>query len=242
MKRFLDLTISLFALVLTAPLLLFFMFMIWKEDFSSPFYIATRTGKNGVPFRMLKLRSMAVNADRSGVDSTSDNDARITSIGKIVRKYKIDELGQLINVFVGQMSMVGPRPNVERETDMYTQLESKLLTVKPGITDFASIVFADEGRILRDKSDPDVAYHQFIRPTKSALGLVYIQNQSFTVDICIILITLLSIASRKHALKVNCLLLRKIGCPNELVEIASRTKPLHASPPPGASTIVGSRP
>ena len=120
---------------------------------------------------MIKLRSMIVNAEKSKVDSTSSNDPRITKIGKIIRKLKLDELSQLFNVFIGEMSLVGPRPNVKRETDLYTKVEKNLLSVKPGITDFASIIFSDESEILKNVDDPDISYNQLIRPWKSRLGL-----------------------------------------------------------------------
>ena len=109
---------------------------------------------------------MKINADKSGVDSTSNKDPRITGIGRFIRKYKIDELSQLFNVFLGSMSLVGPRPNVKRDTDLYTSLEKDLFLAKPGITDFSSIVFADEGDILEGHLDPDLAYNQLIRPWK----------------------------------------------------------------------------
>ena len=134
------------------------LFLIWWQDKHSPFYIAPRTGRNERPFRMVKLRSMVINADKSGVDSTAANDRRITGVGQFVRRYKLDELTQLWNVLKGDMSLVGPRPNVERETRMYTPVEKRLLSVRPGITDYASIVFADEGDILKEYADPDIAY------------------------------------------------------------------------------------
>jgi lipopolysaccharide/colanic/teichoic acid biosynthesis glycosyltransferase len=114
---------------------------------------------------------MIKNADQSGVDSTGAADRRITPVGHFIRRYKLDEITQLWNVLKGDMSLVGPRPNVQRETDMYTGIERRLLSVKPGITDFSSIVFSDEGDILKDHADPDIAYNQLIRPGKSALGL-----------------------------------------------------------------------
>ena len=110
---------------------------------------------------------MIINADSSGVDSTSATDSRITSIGHVIRRFKLDELTQLWNVFLGDMSLVGPRPNVRKETDLYTIPEKLLLTVRPGITDISSIIFSDEGDILANKKDPDLAYNQLIRPWKS---------------------------------------------------------------------------
>jgi len=241
MKRFIDLFASVMGFIFFSPLLLVFIFMIWLQDKYSPFYIAPRIGQYGIPFRMVKLRSMTVHADNSGVDSTADNDQRITPVGKIVRRYKLDELMQLWNVFNGEMSLVGPRPNVEREIDMYTAVERRLLSVKPGITDFASLVFADEGRILRGAPDPDITYHQLIRPYKSALGLFYIDHRSLWLDILIIVLTILSLFSRSLALRLNHLVLANIGASPELLCVASRLGPLVPSPPPGATSIVTSR-
>ena len=115
MKRLFDITISLFAIILSSPILIPTIIAIWLQDFSSPFYFANRVGKDNKQFKMIKLRSMIVNAEKSGVDSTSANDDRITKIGKIVRKFKLDELPQFWNVLIGQMSIVGPRPNVKRK-------------------------------------------------------------------------------------------------------------------------------
>ncbi len=241
MKRVFDFSISAIGLVFLCPVLLAFSFLVWHYDGSTPFYIAPRIGMNGIPFSMVKLRSMSVGADRSGVDSTGENDVRITPIGKIIRKYKIDELMQLWNVLIGQMSLVGPRPNVQRETDMYTSVERDLLTVKPGITDFASIVFADEGIILKDSLDPDISYHQLIRPGKSELGLFYIQNSSFLLDVQIVVVTLLSLFSRSLALSASHAILSRLGAGASLLDIASRRYPLVPSPPPGSTTVVTSR-
>ena len=176
-KRLVDILASLFGLLITSPILLPVMFLVWKEDKKSPFYIAPRSGRNGTIFKMVKLRSMVVDADKTGVDSTSGNDMRITPIGHKIRRYKLDELVQLWNVLIGDMSLVGPRPNVKTETDLYTDVEKKLLLVRPGITDFSSIVFSDEGEILEGRDNPDLAYNQLIRPWKSRLGLLYIKNQ-----------------------------------------------------------------
>ena len=123
MKRLFDIFISSFGLLITFPIIVIFLYLVWSKDKSNPFYIPNRVGLNGNEFKMIKIRTMKVNADKSGVDSTSLNDPRITSIGSIIRKYKIDELPQLINILLGDMSLVGPRPNVKRETDLYTNVE-----------------------------------------------------------------------------------------------------------------------
>ena len=143
-KRIFDFIISLTGLIICSPIMIPVMVLVWLQDFHSPFYIAPRVGKNEKLFKMIKLRSMIIGADKSGVDSTSSSDSRITGIGRIIRQYKLDELSQLFNVLSGEMSLVGPRPNVRRETDLYTREEKLLLTIKPGITDISSIVFSDE--------------------------------------------------------------------------------------------------
>ena len=129
-KRFIDILASFFGLLFFSPILMIAMFLKWKKDKKSPFYIAPRLGKNGIPFKMIKLRSMVVDADKSGVVSSSNNDMRITPIGHKIRKYKLDEFIQLWNVLNGDMSLVGPRPNVKDETDLYTDIEKKLLFKK----------------------------------------------------------------------------------------------------------------
>jgi len=238
-KRFLDIMISLFGLIVFSPILLVVMLLIWLQDRHSPFYIAPRVGKDEKLFNMVKLRSMVINADKSGVDSTSANDTRITPVGHFIRLYKLDEVMQLWNVLIGDMSLVGPRPNVKSETDMYTKEELKLLSVKPGITDFASIVFSDEGEILKDKSDPDLAYNQLIRPWKSRLGLVYINHRSLFLDIATIFYTLVSIVSKTTALQWVVKQLSSINSDEALIRVASRTEELYPNPPPGSSSIVG---
>ena len=124
---------------------------------------------------------MKIGADLNKIDSTSLNDSRITVVGNIIRKYKIDELAQLINVLNGSMSLVGPRPNVKRETDLYTLQEKLILSVKPGITDFSSIVFSDEAEILEGKEDPNISYNQLIRPWKSRLAIIYVKKKQITL-------------------------------------------------------------
>lgn len=241
MKRLFDIVISAVGLLSTSVIMLPVMFLIWRQDGFSPFYIAPRTGKDNRPFRMVKLRSMIKNADKTGVDSTSAGDDRITAVGRFVRKYKLDELTQLWNVLKGDMSLVGPRPNVKRETDLYTSEEKRLLSVRPGITDFASIVFSDEGDILAGKPDPDIAYNQLIRPGKSRLGLFYVDHSSVALDVRLIVLTAMAIVSRPAALNGVAHFLEQLGAPANLIEIARRDKPLVAAPPPGATQIVTTR-
>lgn len=241
LKRAFDVMASAAGLLLASPVLLPVMLLVWRQDLHSPFYVAPRVGRNGVPFKMIKLRSMLVNADKSGVDSTGSNDRRITTVGHFIRRYKLDELTQLWNVLRGDMSLVGPRPNVQRETDLYTSLERQLLTVKPGITDFSSIVFSDEGDILKDQPDPDIAYNQLIRPGKSLLGLFYIEHRSLLLDIQLCWFTVVAILSREKALSKIQILLQRLGADSSLLELAARQKPLTPQPPPGGSKVVTSR-
>lgn len=241
MKRLFDIIVASVGLLVASPLLVVVLVLVWLQDFKSPFYIAPRVGKNGKIFKMVKIRSMVVRADQTGVDSTSADDKRITLIGKFVRKFKIDEITQLWNVLWGQMSLVGPRPNVQRDVNLYTEKERELLSVRPGITDFSSIVFSDEGDILKGYPDPDLRYNQVIRPWKSRLGIFYIENNNFLLDGALIGATAAAAVSREKALSMVQFLLKKAGADDTLVEVAARQKPLQPYPPPGASTIVTSR-
>ena len=183
MKRSFDIFVSIIAIILLSPILIFFIIRIWLEDRSTPFYIAPRIGRGGRVYNLIKFRSMIINADKTGVDSTSDDDKRITKVGQFIRKYKIDELPNFINILLGDMSLIGPRPNVKREVELYSDEEKKLLSVRPGVSDFASIVFADEGEILKNCPDPDIGYNQLIRPWKSILGIIYVENHNILMDI-----------------------------------------------------------
>jgi lipopolysaccharide/colanic/teichoic acid biosynthesis glycosyltransferase len=241
MKRLFDIFISLLGLVILSPVLLTFMYLVYRQDKHSPFYVAPRVGKNGVMFKMLKLRSMSVNADKSGVDSTSVDDIRITPIGHKIRRYKLDEFTQLWNVLIGDMSLVGPRPNVLSDTNLYTDIEKGLLTVRPGITDFSSIVFSDEGDILEGMKDPDLAYNQLIRPWKSRLGLSYIKNQSLFLDFQLILYTVIAIISKQRALAWVAVKLNNLNVDTDTVKISKREVSLYPFPPPGSDEIVSSR-
>ena len=240
-KRIFDITFSFIGLVLITPLITPFIFLIWLQDFENPFYIADRVGLNFRKFKIIKLRSMIVKADKSKVDSTSANDPRITKVGAIIRKLKLDELTQLFNVFKGEMSFVGPRPNVERETNLYSNKEKELLKVKPGITDFASIVFSDESEILKDYQNPDIAYNQLIRPRKNFLALTYIKNKSITLDLKIILLTIFAFVNKRKALSLIVRILRSYETPEEIIEMARRNNKLTPMAPPGLKDIIYSR-
>jgi len=241
MKRLFDILISLLGLIILSPVLLVFMYLVYRQDKRSPFYVAPRVGKDRSMFKMLKLRSMSVNADKSGVDSTSVDDVRITPIGHKIRRYKLDEFTQLWNVLIGDMSLVGPRPNVASDTDLYTDIEKGLLVVRPGITDFSSIVFSDEGEILEGKEDPDLSYNQLIRPWKSRLGLAYIENQSIFLDIQIIFYTVVAIISKPKALIWVAKKLNNLDVDADTVRVSKREVNLFPFPPPGSDEIVSSR-
>ncbi len=234
MKRALDIAISVAGLTLASPLLLAVTAAIWLYDFHSPFYVARRMARGGGTFRMVKFRSMVVNADRTGVNSTSASDRRITPIGRFVRAYKIDELTQLWNVLKGDMSLVGPRPQVHADAELYTHEERRLLSVRPGITDLASIVFSDEGNILRDSAEPDLLYNQIIRPWKSRLALLCIDRQSMWLDLRLLALTALAILSRDAALGRAERLAEELGADPLVRRMAARREPLLHYPPPGA--------
>lgn len=242
MKRALDVATSASALLMLSPLLVLVGILIWLQDFHSPFYVAPRVARGGGTFRMVKFRSMVVRADRTGVDSTAGDDPRITAVGRFVRRYKLDEITQLWNVLLGDMSLVGPRPNVKRETDLYTSDERRLLSARPGITDLASIVFSDEGEILRGSTDPDLRYNQVIRPWKSRLALLYVDRRdSVILDLQIIGLTVISALDRTTALRAVARIVQELGGDDSLVRVARREAPLVAAPPPGASDVVRQR-
>lgn len=236
-KRSLDVVCALLGLMLASPLLVVLMFLVWWEDKHSPFYVASRVGRGGVPFQMVKLRSMVIDADRKGASSTSNSDRRITPVGHFIRRYKVDEMTQLWNVLVGDMSLVGPRPQVQQGVDLYTAQEREMLSVRPGITDLASIVFADEGSILQDSPDPDGDYDRLIRPWKSRLALIYVHGRSLGLDLRLILATIVAIFSRPRALLRVQALLRHLRAPPDVIEVAARRRPLMPAQPPAGEFL-----
>jgi lipopolysaccharide/colanic/teichoic acid biosynthesis glycosyltransferase len=234
MKRLLDLIAAVVGLVASSVILVPVMIAVWLQDRHSPFYIALRAGADGKPFQMVKLRSMKVLADKTGVVSTAGDDPRITALGRFVRLWKLDELTQLWNVLKGDMSLVGPRPQVLQEVALYTAEERGLLSVRPGITDLASIVFADEGEILRGSPDPDLRYNRVIRPWKSRLGLLYVRRgMRLGIDIRVVYLTMLNAVSRGRALAAVETLVGELGGDEELQRVARRLEPLREAPPPG---------
>lgn len=176
-------------LVILTPFLLPLMVWIVVESKGGIFYRQERVGKDGKPFRLYKLRSMRVNSDQKGL-LTIGNDTRITRSGACIRKYKLDELPQLLNVLLGDMSLVGPRPEVQRYVNLYTAEQRQVLQVKPGITDWASLKYFDENRLLATAANPEETYIREIMPDKLALNLAYIRNSSLRKDLQIIGMTI----------------------------------------------------
>jgi lipopolysaccharide/colanic/teichoic acid biosynthesis glycosyltransferase len=232
MKRLLDFTAALMGLLLLVLPLALVALAIYLEDFHSPFFLGPRVGRRCREFRMVKFRTMTPDAWKSGVNSTATSDRRITRVGRWLRQTKLDELPQLWNVLMGDMSLVGPRPQVAAEVNLYTVEECRMLEVRPGITDLASIVFADEGEILAGASDPDLLYNQIIRPWKSRLALAGLDHGSRFLDARIIGLTLLSPISRNQALRGVEKLLAGWRSGAQLRRIATRREPLFAWPPP----------
>ena len=188
-KRSFDFVMAMAGLIIFLPFII--IVAIWiKYDSSGPvFYRGVRVGRYRKPFRIFKFRSMVADADKSGVSSTSVQDSRITASGHFIRKWKLDELAQFINVLIGDMSLVGPRPEVPEFVDLYTGEEKEILKLRPGITDWASIWNADEGRVLAGALDADKVYAKVIRPIKLKLQLFYIKNRSLFVDLKILVFT-----------------------------------------------------
>jgi len=193
MKRLFDIFCSGCGLLCLSPL--FLITAIWiKLDSKGPvFYRQVRVGRGNRDFRIFKFRSMAVNSDKHGLITIGGHDSRVTRAGYFIRKYKIDELPQLINVFTGDMSFVGPRPEVRKYVDLYTQEQLHVLDVRPGITDAASIKYRNENDLLAGQSDPEQYYIDIIMPDKLQINLNYVANHSFWGDIRLIIETLKSI-------------------------------------------------
>ena len=190
MKRLFDIVSAAVGLLAIWPLLALVSVLIKLDSHGPVFYRGWRAGKDGKPFRIWKLRTMVANAEQLGGAETPDDDPRITRLGHALRRYKLDEFPQLINVLCGEMSFVGPRPEVLDEVFRYTDEEKQLLLVRPGITDWASITFHHEGRILKGSTNLNRAYHEKIRPEKVRLGLEYVRSNSLLTDFRIILRTL----------------------------------------------------
>ncbi|HHT03279.1 MAG TPA: sugar transferase [Bacteroidales bacterium] len=193
MKRLFDFFASFFGLIVLSPLFIIIALVIGIESKGGVFYKQTRVGKNNKDFKVYKFRSMVIDADKKGLLSIGKDgrDPRVTKIGYALRKYKLDELPQLINVIKGEMSLVGPRPEVRKYVDLYSEKEKHVLEVRPGITDIASITYRNENDLLSQSDNPEEYYIKEIMPKKLSLSLNYIQTRSFLSDIKLIIKTIL---------------------------------------------------
>jgi len=189
-KRLFDIFSSLLGLVILFPFLIAISVLIFVNSRGGVFYRQIRVGKNGKDFKLWKFRTMQPDSDKNGLLTVGGRDARITSLGYYLRKYKLDELPQLMNVFVGEMSIVGPRPEVRKYVDLYTSEQLQVLDVQPGITDYASIEYANENELLAESSDPENKYIQQVMPAKLKLNMKYIAEKSLGTDLKIIFRTI----------------------------------------------------
>ncbi len=178
MIRFFDIIFSFFGLIIFLPFLLILALAIVIESKGGVFYKQVRVGKNNKDFKLYKFRSMAVNADKNGLLTIGNNDSRITKVGKFIRKYKIDEFAQLINVLRGDMSLVGPRPEVRKYVNLYTKKQMQVLTIKPGISDYASIKYFNENEVLSKSVNPEETYINEIMPHKLELNMFFLSNNN----------------------------------------------------------------
>lgn len=193
LKRIFDFVFSLIGLIILSPLFFVISLLIIFDSKGGVFYIQKRIGKNFKDFGIIKFRTMRPDSDKRGLLTVGGRDSRITKAGYFLRKYKLDELPQLINVFKGEMSFVGPRPEVKKYVDLYNEEQKKVLIVKPGITDNASIEFSNENEILGKYADAEKAYIEIVMPAKLNLNLNYINHQNFINDMKIIFKTIFKI-------------------------------------------------
>ena len=193
MIRFLDILLSGTFLILLSPLFVFLYILIYMGSKGKGIFTQERIGKGGVKFKLYKFRTMRQNADRQGLITIGGKDPRITCIGLYIRKYKLDELPQLWNVLIGDMSFVGPRPEVEKYTKLYNEEQKKVLSVRPGITDWASIRYMDENTILGKSKDPEKAYVEQIMPDKIQYNMIWINHQGVIEYFKIIFFTVIKL-------------------------------------------------
>lgn len=196
MKRAFDLFFTIIGLLVLSPFFLIIVFLVKFDSKGGSFYFQKRVGQNNKDFVLIKFRTMEIDSDKKGLITIGNNDARITKIGYYLRKYKIDELPQLINVFWGEMSLVGPRPEVRKYVNLYTIEQKKVLSVQPGITDFASIKFRNENEILAKSANPNKCYVEDIMPEKLKLNIIYIEKMSLVTDFKIIIFTIISVIKK----------------------------------------------
>ena len=189
MIRLFDILFSALGLIILSPVFVVLYLLIRIESKGGAFYIQERIGKDGQPFGLYKFRTMHIGSDSEGLLTIGDHDNRITHIGYFLRKTKIDELPQLLNVVKGDMSLVGPRPEVRKYVDMYTDEQRKVLSVRPGITDYASIEYANENELLSKTDNPDRVYIEEVMPNKLKLNMKYLEHYTITEYFKIIFLT-----------------------------------------------------
>ena len=192
-KRAMDIVLSACALAILWPLLLLIALAIWIDDPGPVFYRQVRVGRNGKTFRIFKFRSMVMDADKKGLAITVGRDSRITRVGAVLRKTKLDELAQLLNVLLGQMSFVGPRPEVPKYVELYTPYQRQVLLVRPGITDYASIAYRNENDLLAGAPNPEAMYIEQIMPDKIELNMKYLREISPLADIRLIVKSIVAV-------------------------------------------------
>ncbi|GHU81191.1 glycosyl transferase [Clostridia bacterium] len=222
-KRFFDIAASFLGLVILSPVFIILSLLIVFESKGGVFFRGVRVGKNGKAFRIFKFRSMYADSEGNGKWNVGNNDSRITRIGHFLRNTKLDELPQLINVFIGNMSFVGPRPELQYYVDMYTENEAEILNIKPGITDWASLANISQYTIFTSAADPDEIYLNEIRPIKLRLQMYYYENKSLMEDFKILFLTVFKVATRSKYIpeRVNTAALGW-SLPEEEVEVLER--------------------
>ena len=203
MKRIFDILFSLVVLVIGIPFGLLIALAIVIDSRGHVIYKQKRVGRDNVDFQLYKFRTMCTDADKGSQITVSDHDSRITKTGTFLRKYKIDEFPQFLNILKGEMSIVGPRPEVRKYVDLYTPEQMRVLTVRPGLTDYASIRYVNENEILAASDNPEETYIHEIMPDKLALNLQYIEEQSIWVDVKIMFMTLKAIAVRNEECRMK---------------------------------------
>jgi lipopolysaccharide/colanic/teichoic acid biosynthesis glycosyltransferase len=195
MKRLFDIVCSAIGLIILSPFLILIALLVKVTSNGPIFYLQNRVGHHGAEFKLFKFRTMYTDADKKGLLTVGGRDPRITGIGYVLRKYKLDELPQLLNVLIGEMSLVGPRPEVKKYVDLYNEDQRKVLSVKPGITDYASLEYFQENELLGKSSDPEKTYIEEVMPAKLKLNLKYIHEAGLITDLRLIFKTLLRIVS-----------------------------------------------
>lgn len=189
-KRGFDILMALIGLILLSPFFLLIALSIAVDSRGGVFYKQERIGKNRKPFKLLKFRSMGVGADKKGLLTVGFNDNRVTRVGRFIRRYKLDELPQLLNILCGNMSFVGPRPEVRKYVDQYSEEQLKVLQVRPGLTDYASLEYFNENELLSKSPNPEETYVKEVMPAKLNLNFKYIENQGFFTDLNLIFRTI----------------------------------------------------